>query len=71
MNILNYFEETFCIPSSVTPATTEPVIILPLATFFYNGFPGSTDVTDEEQAFVSDFYEARRLDPDKMKKFCY
>ena len=41
---------------------------LPLADFFYNGFPGSHDVTDEEQAFVSDFYKAKRLEPAKMNE---
>lgn len=41
---------------------------LPLATFFYNGFVGSHDVTDEEQAYVDDFLEAKRLEPDQMNQ---
>lgn len=40
---------------------------LPLATFFVNGFYG-VEVTKEEQDFVSDFYEAKRLEPDMMNE---
>ena len=40
---------------------------LPLATFFVNGFYG-VEVTKEEQEFVSDFYEAKRLEPDMMNE---
>lgn len=58
---LNYYNMAMCCEFSCPE-------VLPLATFFYNGFLGSTDVTDEEQAFVSDFYEAKRLEPDKMNE---
>ena len=41
---------------------------LPLATFFENGFWVSSDCTEEEQAYVSDFYQAKRLEPDLMNE---
>jgi hypothetical protein len=58
---LNYYNMAMCCEFSCPEE-------LPLATFFYNGFLGSTDVTKEEQDFVSDFYEAKRLEPDKMNE---
>ena len=38
-----------------------------MATFFVNGFYG-VEVTKEEQAYVSDFFEAKRLEPDMINE---
>ena len=57
----NYYNTAMCCAFSCPEE-------LPLATFFYNGFVGSHDVTDEEQAYVDDFLEAKRLEPDQMNQ---
>lgn len=55
----NYFNTAMC----CTFSCPEEV---PLFWLFYNGFPLDGDVTDEEQAYVSDFLHAKRLKPDNM-----
>ena len=57
----NYYNTAMCCQFSCPEE-------LPLATFFENAFLGSRDVTEEEQAFVSDFYQAKRLEPDMMNE---
>lgn len=56
----NYYNTAMCCEFSCPEE-------LPLATFFRNGLANS-DVTDEEQAYVSNFYEAKRLEPDEMNE---
>ena len=57
---LNYYNMAMCCEFSCPEE-------LPLATFFVNGFYG-VEVTKEEQAYVSDFFEAKRLEPDMINE---
>ena len=55
----NYYNTAMC----CTFSCSEQV---PLSRLFYNGFPFDQDVTDEEQAYVDDFLEVKRLEPNRM-----